>query len=292
MESFTLKGILKLRYTLTVLTGLHIGGTKESYEIGGLDNPVIKLPAALNVTNLYGKEYDEGLPEGAPYIPGSSLKGKIRSLLEWDKGNVERMVKRAYETLGEGDRDEMFIKEAGKPCDCGECDVCKMFGISNITRLKELLAQGGLKKLPGPPRVIFSDAYPTPETLQSVQESLGEGLFTELKFENTLNRITNEANPRNQERVPAGSQFVGEISFKIFENNDLELFKTLLEGLKLLENDYLGGGGSRGYGRVRFEDLTVYLNSLSENYSSIDEMLSRWDTLKALFEKHLPLSKE
>ena len=291
MKNFTLKGIIKLRYTLTVLTGLHIGGAKESYEIGGLDNPVIKLPAAVKVKEIYGERYeDEGIPEGAPYIPGSSLKGKIRSLLEWEKGNVQKMVKEAEEKFKteEDKKDEKFLKEAGKPCDCGECEICKTFGISDIKKIKEILKNKGFEALPGPPRVVFSDAYPTKDTLDTVQESLGEGLFTELKFENSLNRITNEANPRNQERVPAGSQFVGEITFKVFEDGDLELFKTLLEGMLLLENDYLGGSGSRGYGKVKFENLKVSVKEENlKTYGSVEELLSDWESLKSDIEARL-----
>ena len=69
MKDYTLKGILTIRYRLRVLTGLHIGGAKESYEIGGLDNPVIKLPARIEIKELYGVQYEDGIPEGAPYIP-------------------------------------------------------------------------------------------------------------------------------------------------------------------------------------------------------------------------------
>jgi len=276
MKEYTLKGILTIRYHLRVLTGLHIGGAKESYEIGGLDNPVIKLPFEIEKgITLYGKKYEKGIPKDAPYIPGSSLKGKVRSLLEWDLGRVAYMVKRAEEE-GKSKNSEDFLKEAGKPCDCGECAVCKTFGVSDINRLKEILTTKGFDHLPGPPRVRFDDAYLTPDSLDKLQDALGEGLFTELKFENSLNRITNEANPRNFERVPAGSAFIGEIGFKVFEEEDItELLPTLVKGLKLVEEDYLGGSGSRGYGRLRFEEIELITpKGMTKKYSSLEELLN------------------
>ena len=279
MKEYTLKGILTIRYRLRVITGLHIGGAKESYEIGGLDNPVIKLPARIEIKELYGVQYKDGIPEGAPYIPGSSLKGKVRSLLEWDLGRVADMVEKAQQKAQQGkikQNSEEFLKEAGKPCDCGECNVCKTFGVSDINRLKEILTTKGFYALPGPPRVRFDDAYLTPDSLDKLQDALGEGLFTELKFENSLNRITNEANPRNFERVPAGSAFIGEIGFKVFEEEDItELLPTLVKGLKLLEEDYLGGSGSRGYGRLRFEEIELITpKGTTKKYSSLGELLN------------------
>ena len=275
MKDYTLKGILTIRYRLRVLTGLHIGGAKESYEIGGLDNPVIKLPFEIEKgITLYGAKYEDGIPEGAPYIPGSSLKGKVRSLLEWELGRVADMVKKAEEEIADK-KDGKFLEKAGKPCDCGECEVCKTFGVSDINRLNEILTTKGFDALPGPPRVRFDDAYLTPESLENLQETLGEGLFTELKFENSLNRITNQANPRNQERVPAGSAFIGEIGFKVFEEEDItKLLPTLVKGLRLLEEDYLGGSGSRGYGRLRFEEIELITpKGTTKKYTSVEELL-------------------
>ena len=61
---------IKIQTSITLVTGLHIGGSSENVEIGGIDSPVIKL----------------GTRENQPYIPGSSLKGKMRCLLEQAAG--------------------------------------------------------------------------------------------------------------------------------------------------------------------------------------------------------------
>ncbi len=296
----TLKGVVVINYRLKVKTGLHIGGAKETFEIGGVDSPVIKLPTKLN---LGGKE----IPKDSPYIPGSSLKGKIRSLMEWsieepkgvegeEKTSVEYMIKKAIkekvekeykisqelidflkslgiftdEELGnlnfQGNKDfsEKDIKSftdtirniGGRPCDCGTCSICKLFGVSNVKVLEKL----PLDKLPGPSRVEFSDIYLTQESIEELQKTLGEGIFTEIKYENTINRLTGtvkQGGLRNQERVPAGAEFEGEITVDIYSEGDIELLEKLLTGLKLLENSYLGGSGSRGYGKVVFTEVTI-----------------------------------
>lgn len=119
----------------------------------------------------------------------------------------------------------------------------------------------------------FNDSYPTADTIKRWQEELGENTYTEDKIENSIDRITSSANPRHQERVPAGSEFEIEIVFKVFNledkkeehnedkkegyNQDHERLLYILEGMKLLEDDFLGGGGSRGNGRVKFEDICI-----------------------------------
>lgn len=65
-HNFCFQGKFIISGILECVTGTRIGGTQEKFEIGGIDNPVIKDP----LTDL-------------PYIPGSSLKGKLRHLLEW-----------------------------------------------------------------------------------------------------------------------------------------------------------------------------------------------------------------
>jgi CRISPR-associated protein Csm3 len=304
MKSYILQGVVTIKYRLKLETGLHIGGAKENFEIGGVDNPVIKLSNDLKL----GPNWK--IPKGAPYIPGSSLKGKIRSLLEWEltehKGiegdkkitSVDYMVNLAkkellkhvqenykysdelkqilieYFDINETDiKAENFkgntefnkqekLKDlinkfkniAGSPCNCGSCSICKMFGVSDIRVLSKLPPT----KLPGPPRVEFSDAYPTEESLKILEEQLGEGIFTELKVENVINRITSESqNLRTNERVPAGVEFEGEITVDIYSSEDVDLLKKLLTGLRLLENSYLGGSGSRGYGKVKFSQITI-----------------------------------
>jgi len=111
---FSYKGTVIIKYNMKALTGLRVGGSKENFEIGGLDNPVIKTLGVIE--NYDGR--GNNLPEGAPYIPGSSLKGKIRSLVEWAKGRVDYMISKANND----------VEKAGKPCVCGRCEVCKVFG--------------------------------------------------------------------------------------------------------------------------------------------------------------------
>ncbi|HIH64012.1 MAG TPA: type III-A CRISPR-associated RAMP protein Csm3 [Methanothermobacter thermautotrophicus] len=195
---------------LVCITGLHIGISKESIEIGGSDNVIIRDP----VTRL-------------PYIPGSSIKGKMRALLELALGRTN-----------------------GDPCKCGKCEVCRVFGTAadntKDSKSKEL----------GPTRIIVRDSFPTEKTREMWKKSSDVVEGAELKYENSLDRITSGANPRNQERVPRDSKFEFEIIVSEYEG-DSDNLGVVLEGLRLLEDNYLGGSGTRGYGKVEFRDITI-----------------------------------
>lgn len=215
------KGKYILSGAIHCVTGLHIGGSTEGIEIGGVDNPVLKDP----LTEM-------------PYIPGSSLKGKLRHLLEWSLGKFsikyeEKDGKRKIVAVG--------------PCDCGECVACKVFGVTPQT------AKTDEEAMTGPTRLTVRDAFPTEATKQKWQEWLGEGVYTEIKTENAIDRVTSEANPRPMERVPAGSVFAFEMIFDVYRDEDRGLLKSLFTAMRLLENSALGGSGSRGHGQVRFE---------------------------------------
>ena len=257
MKTYTLQGVVSIKYRLRLKTGLHIGGAKENFEIGGVDNPVIKLPLEIK----FGDGWT--IPKDAPYIPGSSLKGKIRSLMEWfirEPKGVNGTVQTSVEFMTEKAKDN--TRKLGAPCDCGTCSICKLFGVSDVRTLRDFLENNKVEYLPGPPRAEFSDAYPTPESLETLKETLGEGIFTEIKYENRINRITGTVEDkglRNQERVPAGVEFEGEITLDLYSKEDTELLKKLLTGLRLLENSYLGGSGSRGYGKVEFSQINITL---------------------------------
>ncbi|AEE15338.1 CRISPR-associated RAMP protein, Csm3 family [Thermodesulfobium narugense DSM 14796] len=195
------------------VTGLRVGTSTGSVEIGGNDNPVIRNP--------YNDE---------PYIPGSSIKGKVRSILEWALGKVS------------GD---------GKTHSCGEpdCPICNIFGISASNSIE---ADSNSPRIA---RAIFRDAFLTNNTKKWLKDR-DIVKFTEIKYENFINRCTAKAeNPRPIERIPAGAEFDFSLSFRMFKEDDKEYWKTLLCGLKLLENDSLGGCGSRGYGRIKFSEL-------------------------------------
>ena len=199
-----------LKGTLTCKSGLRIGGSKEEMEIGGMDNPVIRHPLSK-----------------VPYIPGSSLKGKLRSLLEYKTGKVS---------------------PNGEPCGCMNCLVCKIFGPHK--RAEHQL---------GPSRIIVRDATMTEDwvkRLETLREE--EGLrYVEVKSENWIDRRTGVAGHgglRTQERVPAGTQFDLNISVRIFEgDNEQEIINFIKQGLDMLPHDTLGSSGTRGYGWVQVE---------------------------------------
>lgn len=209
-----LKGYKIIEGIIEVITGLHIGGSTTIIEIGGKDNPVIKHPIT--------KE---------PFIPGSSLKGKMRSLLEWSLGKLNTVPN--SEDFG----------EVHKWCNNSQCPICVIFGTS--------AEDAGI----GPTRLIVRDAV-LDEKYKKKQKDKDSNWtpfdLTEDKYENTINRITARANPRNFERVISGVEFSFEISYRVFENGDEALFKNVLDGLRLIEKDALGGAGSRGCGQIKF----------------------------------------
>jgi CRISPR-associated protein Csm3 len=215
MSKIKLLAKYKLETTLELLSGLHIGDSKETTEIGGIDSPVVRR-----------KDNRE------PYIPGSSLKGKIRCLLEQVRG--VSLV---------GDVEE----------------VNHVFGIAN-------------KKNTISSKVIFRDCYLIRDEIYNKLAS-GEFTdmpFTEMKVENTIDRVLGKAKDggiRNIERIPAGAKFKVEIMINVVDDNwhdqkTLEetevihkdrinkIYNLLYEGINLLNNDFLGGSGSRGYGNV------------------------------------------
>lgn len=200
-------------------SGLHIGAGKDTVEIGGLDQPIVKNP--LN---------------GAPYIPGSSLKGKMRSLLE------------TAIFMGKSDATRKAVT-SGKPCDCGlpSCPVCTLFGAHKPP--KECDPQLG------PTRLLLRDACLTPEYDALFRNGR---LPMEIKNENIINRLKGVAeHPRPLERVPAGVRFELNMALKIYERDDArELADWVFKGLRLVEMDALGGCSSRGCGQVSFEGLT------------------------------------
>lgn len=208
-------GNVVIRFYVVCKSGLHIGGGDEGYEIGGMENTVIKDPMS-----------------GHPYIPGSTLKGKIRSLLEWAQGLNLKQKKGQW--------------EAG-PCACGKCDICAVFGTSADTGTAAL----------GPTRVIFKDSHPTADTVRDWEQKLGHGVYTEVKFENTLDRLTSAANPRQMERVPAGSEFDSECVFRVLCQDDIARLQTLLRGMGMLADNFLGGSGSRGSGAIALEGFDI-----------------------------------
>lgn len=214
--------------TLKCLTGLHIGDSKDSVDIGGVDSPVVRR-----------KDNNQ------PYIPGSSLKGKMRCLLE--------------QVAGENPE--------GKSRNNGG-NVCLLFGgsedsekIKSLKRSNPNISAVELKKFENQPsRLIVRDAYLSDDSVTLFEDNdFTDMPFTEIKFENTIDRIKGTAsNPRQFERVPAGAIFEVKFVINVFANSpsdaeivEANLKNTLKDAIDLINNDYLGGSGSRGYGHVK-----------------------------------------
>lgn len=206
-----------IRGKIECLTGLHIGSVTDEIGIGGADSPVI-LDRMQNV----------------PIIPGSSLKGKMRALLELKNPN--------------------WLSPSGAVHSCGkpDCTLCITFGSS---------ADKDPENAPGPTRLIVRDARPDEETRKKwdTKEDVIHG--TEIKGENFLNRVTSAAVPRFIERVVAGSCFNFEMVFSEYMAEDKKGLRLVLEAMTLLEDNYLGGSGTRGYGKIGFKNIEMLQKS-------------------------------
>ena len=214
MSSNKLTSKIFISGTLKVVTGLHIGGSKTALDIGGIDLNVIKTS------------------EGIPYIPGSSLKGKLRSLLAREEGSDSIP------------KDSPILK--------------LIFGDTGTNDEKAPLT-----------RIIVRDS------MLSNKEAMEkkEGEFTELeldytegKWENTIDRKTGTAeHPRQLERVPAGAEFSFELVYNEFDDGETGAHLTkIIKGMRLLEDDYLGGSGTRGYGKIKFENVKFETKTISD----------------------------
>lgn len=214
--------IQKITGRIVLKSGLHIGAGDTEMRIGGTDNPVVKDPLT-----------------GQPYIPGSSLKGKIRSLLEWRHGLVARANGSPYS----------FKHLAGDEGNAAGRQLIKLFGGAPDKDVDELV------RTIGPTRLAFWDCPLNPGWKKDVADAR-HLLTTEAKSENSINRIAGVAdNPRFTERVIAGAEFDFALSLKVIDGEDL--LPMLQDGLALLQLDSLGGSGSRGYGKVEFRDLVL-----------------------------------
>lgn len=212
-----LKEYIEIQGTILLKEGLRVGGTKEAVGIGETDNPIIRHPITRN-----------------PYIPGSSIKGKIRSLLEQKYSEVSQRT--------------------GRPCDCASCFICSLFGCGNPSKGNE------------PSRLIFRDANLVDESEKELKEAL-PGSLAEVKTEIAMDRNkgrTITGSLRQQERIPAGAKFNFSFTVRLFEEDNAkrkEYFGKLSEAFEMMEKDYLGGAGTRGYGQVEFltKDLSKHM---------------------------------
>jgi CRISPR-associated protein Csm3 len=221
-----LTNIQKLTGQIELLSGLHIGSGNTEIHIGGTDNPVIKNPITQE-----------------PYIPGSSIKGKIRSLLEWQLGVVGQTEGKPlnFSHISENKIENHQLAQAKM--------ILKLFGGAPISKPDEKLVSEI-----GPSRLAFWDCSLDKNWVTEMENKTL--MLTEVKMENTIDRIKGTAeHPRNTERVPATAKFDFNLTIRVHDGEDLT--DTLLVGLKLLEYTGLGGSGSRGYGKIAFRDLKL-----------------------------------
>jgi CRISPR-associated protein Csm3 len=284
-----LAGKIRIESALLVETGLHIGGGGETLDIGGLDHPVIRDPLTQQ-----------------PYLPGSSIKGKLRSILErFHNKSLNREGNGIYryesDDLVSGYTD---VSKRGSPEQlvffegASTCPISRLFGSTggrncwilrsglreSVERVEDIdpkvindleyvkIKQGDN----APARLIVRDAHLDPHSAEKLKR-VDTGLYmTEWKFENGIDRITSAANPRQVERVPAGSEFKFELVYTI-ENEEqvIEDLKNLAIALAILEDDALGGHGSRGYGKIKFQKIKFFYRSLAQ-YQTIGSSTVDW----------------
>lgn len=235
-----LYGRLVIQGNILVKTGLHIGGSGGAFAIGGVDNPVI----VNQVT-------------GQPYIPGSSLRGKMRSLTEKYLGRTT------------GQRiSQSQIHACKTEAEYLECPICNIFGIT-------------AEDFNWPTRLLVRDVALDPDSAMTIREAKTALPYTEIKTEVAIDRVTSQANPRDVERVPAGAVFGPmELVYNIYSEQDVAWISVLLDAMQLLEDDYLGGHGSRGSGKVVFQNLHLILKRADQYRQPID--MGTFSTLEDL----------
>jgi CRISPR-associated protein Csm3 len=220
IEQINLYGRIFLQARIRAVTGLHIGGAPAALSIGSVDNPVLRDP----LTNR-------------PYVPGSSVRGKMRSL--WEKMTGAPQNQR----IGAG----VYIHMAQNRAEYEQSEVSQIFGVT------------GNAEASFPTRLLVRDALLSDESEKKLREQAHTDLpYTEVKWEAAIDRVTSAATPRQMERVPRDSAFDGfELVFSIYRQQDITLFVRVLEAMQLLQDDYLGGQGSRGSGKIAFEDVQI-----------------------------------
>ncbi len=280
-KQIKLTGRVFLTFTIEAASGLHIGGSDVGVEIGGVDKTVIRDP----LTNR-------------PYIPGSSLRGKMRSLLEKYEGlkqNQNVGSSTIHSCGAEYRKDEQKTK--GRK-EYEGCAVCQIFGVPGERDFN----------IATPTRLVVRDVQMDRKS-QDRLEQLGRTdlPYTEIKTEVSIDRVTSAANPRQMERVPAGTQFSpAEMVYSVYAgdgcdpNRDIDNIAEVIRGLVLLEDDYLGGLGSRGSGKIRLMEIHVSVRGrhellgdpifLGEKVDSLSELVAAFPNLQEQIRQHLALN--
>ncbi len=271
-------------FDILTLTGLHIGGSDSGIEIGGVDKTVIRDP----LTNR-------------PYIPGSSIKGKMRSLIEkyQYKEQNQRIGQGYIHSCGADGKDDESRKKGEEAY--RKCDVCQIFGLP------------GERGYGAPTRLVVRDVHLSGGSAERLESQVHTDLpYTEVKTEVAIDRVTSAANPRQMERIPAGVIFgkgvtpepqddkesihyPAEMIYSIYRGAgcdpamDVERIRTLIVAFKLLEDDYLGGLGSRGSGKIKLQDIRIRLRHQDylaapvtvgkDEYSSLENLIPDCDAV-------------
>lgn len=262
MKNTFLYGYIKLYIRVKTLTGLRIGGRKETVEIGDVDLSVIKDP----ITEL-------------PYIPGSSLKGKLRSLVEkinnmfgyYEKENVQNQqeiddfinkIKNKQEKPKNPEEPfgiNIKIKKPTNPEETSDINIktkdYENYILTKLVKEFPIIRMFGNHKsdIGIEPRLIIRDLICMNKNKDEIYE---------IKPENIVDRVRGRAqHPREIERVRKGVEFTGEIVYRLYGWDILseeEVIQQTLEDMNklkqaiiyLMKYDYLGGSGTRGYGKV------------------------------------------
>ncbi len=237
-----LYGRLFIECEIETKTGLHIGGAESPLAVGGVDNVIIRDPLS-----------------GRPYIPGSSLKGKMRSQMEKFHGRPQNR------SIG-----QVTIHTCDTANDYANCIICHIYGVP------------GEMDFSTSTRLVVRDVQLTDESANALNAAKTDLPFSEVKWEAAIDRVTSAATPRQMERVPAGAIFgPAEMVYSIYEAADVGRFAHVIEGMQLLEDDYLGGSGSRGSGKVSFRNIKLTAKA-RDSYRLGQEYERTFDTLDDL----------
>jgi len=244
--------------TITAKTGLHIGGNNVGLSIGGADATVVRNP----LTN-------------EPYIPGSSLKGKMRSLLE-----KVYAVNRFGPSIGEHIQNGPFT-EYVKPEDGLNEEQAK--NLNSIIDIFGTMPEKMKDEKKPTSRLIVRDCeLVNKDKLEKSKDT--DMPFTEVKTEVVIDRITSAATPRQLERVPAGAVFNMRMILNVYDgDNEKELLDKVFEGLALVQNDYLGGKGTRGSGEV-----DINISALKYKDKKAYEEKSEWKDFEEISKVDIP----
>lgn len=267
-------GKIIIKGEIEALTGLMIGGTNTTMQIGGLDKSIVRNPVTKR-----------------PYIPGSSLKGKLRSLMDLRDGTIDK------EEITNNDSGKVTGYRYKTTQDLAHKSA-QLFGNarggSQANDIDPTDRSTDPDKRPKqlPSRVIVRDSEldyfvqraGTVVKIIQPDDLQADSLYTEFKSENFIDRITSVANPRTFERVPKGGVFKMELVVNFHDETEKKTYlNDLFNALRLLQDDYLGGSGSRGNGQVK-----IRIKSVTERTSAFYQGTDKEETKLSLDDAKVP----